>query len=94
MLLTQSMRSLATTSFGVSNGSAALALTRAFRANRKSSLESPHGVGRAFSDSDTDCIRAECGKLSELSPCPRRESNPHLRFRKPRVSPRSTLTFC
>ena len=42
MLLMQSMRSLAATGSGVSNGSAALALTRAFRANRESILESPH----------------------------------------------------
>jgi hypothetical protein len=48
MLLMQSMRSLATTSFSVSNGSAALALTRAFRANRQSSLELPHGGWPSF----------------------------------------------
>jgi hypothetical protein len=53
MLLMQSMLSLATTSFGVPNESVALPLTRAFRANRQSSLESPNGGWPSFFRPDT-----------------------------------------
>jgi len=48
MLLMQSMHSLAMTGCGVSNGSAALALTQAFRANRESILGSPHDDSPGF----------------------------------------------